>query len=256
MELKTFYEQSYTRGGERGGLYADWRALSAVGKADHVLALTPMPLRAGDPRVLDIGCGDGALIAELARREPGWRFAGVEIAEAAVELAAGRCPRADVRAYDGETLPWEAGAFELAVLSHVLEHVPDPASVLAEAARVAAYVIVEVPLEDNISARRGAKRAVADDVGHIQRFSRDNVARIAADAGLRVAADVVDPLGREVHTFFADTALQQARGTVKWLARSGINTVAPAAAQRLFTVHYACRCEPAATTARYASSVR
>ena len=249
MELKAFYEDSYTRGGDRGELYARWRALSAVGKADHVLALSPKALRAAESRLLDIGCGDGALIAELGRRQPRWQFAGVEIAEAAAELAAHRCRDADVRVYDGETLPWEAGAFELAVLSHVLEHVPDPVAVLREAARVATCVIVEVPLEDNLSARRGVKRAVADDVGHLQRFSRGSVADVSAQAGLRVAAEVVDPLGREVHTFFAETPAQRARLTAKWFARSAINTVAPGSAQRLFTVHYACRCEPAVASA-------
>jgi SAM-dependent methyltransferase len=252
MELKAFYEDSYTRGGDRGEVYAHWRALSAVGKADHVLALTPIPLRSWETRLLDIGCGDGALIAELARRQPGWQFAGVEIAEAAVELAADRCRDADVRVYDGEALPWDADAFELAVLSHVLEHVPDPAVVLREAARVAECVIVEVPLEDNLSARRGVKRAVADDVGHLQRFSRRSVAYVAEQAGLRVAAEVVDPLGREVHAFFAETPVQRARLTAKWLARTGINTISPETAQRLFTVHYACRCEPAVVPARTA----
>lgn len=244
MELKTFYEDSYTRGGERGGLYAGWRALSAVGKADHVLALAPRLPEAGKTRVLDIGCGDGALILELARRRPQWQFAGVEIAEAAVAIAAGRCRDADVRIYDGATLPWDAGAFDLAVLSHVLEHVVEPVAVLTEAARVAASVIVEVPLEDNVSARRASKQPVAEHVGHIQRFSRAGVARIAEQAGLRVAAEIADPLGREVHTFFARTPLQRAQGTAKWLVRAGVNTVAPGTAQRLFTVHYACRCEP------------
>lgn len=251
MELKTFYEESYTRGGDRAEHYADWRALSALAKADHVLALTPIPLYAGETGVLDIGCGDGALIAELARREPHWRFAGVDIAEAAVTLAAGRCPQADVRIYDGETLPWGDGTFEVAVLSHVLEHVPDPAAVLDEAARVAMNVIVEVPLEDNISARRRSKRAIADDVGHLQRFSRRSVAYVADRAGLRVTAEVIDPLGREVHTFFAETARQETWATAKWLTRATITAVAPQTAQRLFTVHYACRCEPVgARTAR------
>ncbi len=251
MELKTFYEDSYTRGGDRGGLYADWRALSAIGKADHVLALTPKRLWAGKTRVLDIGCGDGALLLELDRRRPEWRFAGVEIAEAAVELVAGRCPDADVQVYDGETLPWDAGAFDLAILSHVLEHVPDPVAVLAEAARVAAFVIVEVPLEDNISARRASRQPIAEHVGHIQRFSRASVVQVAEQAGLSVTGEVVDPLGRQVHTFFAQTPLERARGTAKWLIRTGVSAVAPAAAQRLFTVHYTCRCEPAAaSTAR------
>ena len=251
MELKTFYEQSYSRGDDGGELYADWRALSAVAKADHLLALAPSTMRGGPVRLLDIGCGDGALIAELDRRQRGWQFAGVEIAEAAVELARGRCPDADIRWYDADTLPYERGAFDLAVLSHVLEHVPDPVAVLAEAARVADRVIVEVPLEDNISARRASKRPVAEHVGHIQRFSRDAIARVARDAGLRVTGELADPLGREVHTFFAASSADRARGTAKWLIRRSVSTVAPAAAERLFTVHYACLCEPAeAITAR------
>ena len=246
MELKTFYEESYSRGDDGGELYAEWRALSAVAKADHVLALTPRALRGRSLRLLDIGCGDGALIVELTRREPEWQFAGVEIAEAAVDLATGRCPEADIRSYDGETLPYDSGEFELGVLSHVLEHVPDPVAMLAEAGRVAERVIVEVPLEDNLSARRASKQPVAEHVGHIQRFSRGTIASAARDAGLRVTGELADPLGRAVHTFFASSSTDRARGTAKWLIRRSVSTVAPAAAERLFTVHYACVCEPAA----------
>jgi SAM-dependent methyltransferase len=245
MELRAFYEQSYSAPADEGMVYARWRALSAVGKASHVLAL------AGDrvgssARVLDIGCGDGALIAELAAHRPGWRFAGVEIAERAVEIAASRCPDADIRFYDGSALPFDRGSFDLAVLSHVLEHVTDPVAVLREAGRVAKRVIVEVPLEANVSARRAAKRGIAADVGHIQRFSAPDVAAVAREAGLSVAADVSDPLGREVHVFFAHSAGERARGRLKWLVRASVHGVAPPLAQRLFTVHYACLCEVAA----------
>src|SRR3712207_8682865 len=47
-------------------------------------------------------------------------------------------------------------------------HVPDPEPLLAEAARVARYVLVEVPLEDNRSAARPAKRAISESIGHLQ----------------------------------------------------------------------------------------
>jgi SAM-dependent methyltransferase len=247
MELKAFYERSYTRGGDNGGLYAEWRALSAVTKVDNVLSLAPSSLGGQAARVLDIGCGDGAVIAELGRRRAEWSYAGVEIAERAVELAAGRCPDADIRWYDGGTLPFAAGDYELAIVSHVLEHVIDPVSVLSEAARVATHVVLEVPLEDNLSARRAAKRGIADDVGHIQRFSREAIEAMVRRAGLRVAAERFDPLHREVHTFFTKSAAARARGNVKWLVRKLTHDASPALAQRLFTLHYACLCEPATT---------
>lgn len=41
------------------------------------------------------------------------------------------------------------GSFDLAIQSHVLEHVEYPRVVSHEAARVADYVFVEVPLELN-----------------------------------------------------------------------------------------------------------
>jgi SAM-dependent methyltransferase len=245
VELRAFYEQSYSAPPAEGMIYADWRAISAVAKAEHVLALVQERL-GSDARLLDIGCGDGALIAELAERRPRWRFAGVEIAQRAVELAAARCPAAEIRRYDGDALPYAEREFDLAVLSHVLEHVPDPVAVMREAARAAARVIVEVPLEANVSARRQAKRGIAQDVGHIQRFSRGRVAAVARAAGLAVVADVSDPLGRQVHTFFAGSAAAGARGTAKWLVRTALHRASADLAQRLFTVHYACLCEPTA----------
>jgi hypothetical protein len=61
-----------------------------------------------------------------------------------------------------------------------------------------------------------------------------------------VVADVSDPLGRDVHVFFAVSAGARVKGTVKWLVRALLHRACAPLAQRLFTVHYACLCEPAA----------
>ena len=112
--------------------------------------------RAGlHPRsTLEIGCGDGALLCELHARGFGGRLSGVEITEAAVAIARGRPEIESVQLYDGSRLPAGDGAYELGIVSHVLEHVPDPPALLAEAARACRAVVIEVPLEANLSARR------------------------------------------------------------------------------------------------------
>jgi SAM-dependent methyltransferase len=218
-----------------------WRALGARSKADHAVVLCA---RAGlRPQTLvEIGCGDGALLAELGARGLAPVLDGFELSPPAAELARARtiAGARRIEAYDGEHVPAADGAYDLAVLSHVLEHVEDPAPLLREAARVAPAVLVEVPLEANRSAARPAKRAEAARIGHIQFLDRTAVHALVADAGLTVAAELSDPLPYAHHAFFAASAPARARAALKTVVRGALWRVAPRAAERLFTVHYAC----------------
>jgi 1-acyl-sn-glycerol-3-phosphate acyltransferase len=238
-ELRAFYDRSYAATGDEMHRAIAWRAIGAQGKAERVLrGLDGRAATDGALRVLDVGCGDGALLEQLRLRRPRWRLAGTEIVQAPVRAAQERNPQADVRLYDGEHLPWPDGAFDVAVLSHVLEHVPDPAATLREAARVARRVVVEVPLEANLSAARASKRAGAARLGHLHRLARADVHRHARAAGLAVEGELTDPLPRAVHRFFATTPARRAAADARWLVRRTLHRAAPRAAERLFTVHH------------------
>ena len=237
-ELRDVYEEQYNAGSAEGIRYGQWRALCAQGKADHVVQLAR--LLAESPRlVAEVGCGDGGVLSALAARGLGERRHGFEISERAVQLAAGRPEIERVQRFDGATLPASDGAYDLGVLSHVLEHVPDPVPLLAETARACRAVVVEVPLEDNRSASRPAAQRGRDTAGHLHRFSRASVAAIAAGAGLRVAGDVADPLPFAVHSFWSEGAAARARAGAKTAVRRALFTSAPGAAERAFTLHYA-----------------
>jgi SAM-dependent methyltransferase len=244
-QLASFYDDAYTQGPADAEVYARWRALGAIGKADHVTGLCA---RAGlaPASTLEIGCGDGALLCELRRRGFGGRLSGVEITAAAVAIARER-PQIDaVALYDGAHLPDADDAHELGILSHVLEHVPDPAALLAEAARACRALLVEVPLEANVSARRAAKREHAAEVGHLQRLDRAAAREIVERVGLEIACEVEDALPLSVQRFFAATPAARATASAKWALRAGLHRLAPSLARRLFTVHYACLCVPRA----------
>jgi SAM-dependent methyltransferase len=244
-ELVGFYQRTYASDPSEVAAHARWRALGAVGKADHVVGLC---VRSGlaPASTLEVGCGDGALLCELARRGFGGRLAGVEIAPAAVEIARGREEIDAVELYDGRRLAAEDGTYDLGILCHVLEHVPDPAALLAEVARACRAVVVEVPLEDNLSARRPSRRGHSEQVGHLQRLSLAAARRIAADAGLRVARELEDPLPLEVHRFLAATPGARRAATARWALRAGLHRLSPPVARQMFTVHYACLCLPGA----------
>jgi SAM-dependent methyltransferase len=243
-QLQEFYDECYAPSVD-GETYRRWRELGAQAKADHVEVLARRIGAAGAASVLEIGCGDGAVLAELGRRGLGRRRVGLEISATGVELAARRPEIDEALAFDGLHVDAPDGAFDLAFATHVLEHVPDPAPLLAEMTRVARAVIVEVPLEDNISAHRPAARAASEAAGHLHRFSRTDIHALIAATGWRVRGELLDPLSHEVHVFGAQGTAARAKGTTKWAVRRALAAV-PALAERLFTMHYAVAATPAA----------
>jgi len=83
-------------------------------------------------RILDIGCGEGALRAALpARLAP--RTVGLD----ASATMLGAHPPPVVRA-DATTLPFAGGVFDVAVAVNVLDHLREPTLAIAEAHRVLA----------------------------------------------------------------------------------------------------------------------
>jgi SAM-dependent methyltransferase len=241
MDHARFYTDAYTvaDAGE-AERYGRWRALSADTKADHVVELCR---RVGvRPRTLvEIGCGQGALLAALAARGLAPRLDGFDLSEPAVAIARSHgIPGVTAQAFDGAHVPAGDRAYELAVISHVLEHVPDPAALLAETARIASWVLVEVPLEANRSAARAGKRAQAARIGHVQFFDRRAVRALCQTDGLRIHAELADPLSYEHHAFAATDARATLRAAMKAAARRAAWTAAPSVAERSFTVHYAC----------------
>ncbi len=238
LDQREFYEAGYTQPdaavAERRGR---WRALGARSTAAHVRALcAEAKLR---PRsMVEIGCGDGALLAALRGLSP--VFDGFELSAPAAALARRALPDARrVEAFDGSEVPAEDGTYDLAILSHVLEHVPVPLPLLMEAARVAHEVVVEVPLEDNRSARRPDKREEAARIGHLHFFDRAAVRGLIADAGLEREAELTDPLPYGHHAFFAEGAAARARAAAKWAVRTAAHRIAPRGCEAWFTVHYA-----------------
>ena len=89
---------------------------------------------------VDIGCGGGLLTEALAAR--GATVTGVDLAEDLLAAARAHLKHSklnvDYRAVAAEALAAERpGAFDLVTCLEMLEHVPDPASVVAACARLA-----------------------------------------------------------------------------------------------------------------------
>jgi len=87
-------------------------------------------------RVLDVGCGAGALTTVLAGIVGADHVAGVDPSEPFVAAARRRVPGADLRAAPAEALPFADGTFDAAVSQLVFHFVDDPLQSVAEMRRV------------------------------------------------------------------------------------------------------------------------
>ena len=96
----------------------------------------------GGQELLDLGCGIGGYSKLLADR--GRKVVALDVNEEYVAIAKGI--GVDARAFDGVTIPLPDKSVDTIFMVEVLEHIPDPGSVLAELARVARRnVIITVP---------------------------------------------------------------------------------------------------------------
>ncbi len=92
-------------------------------------------VRPGD-RVLDVGCGPGALTGELVDRVGPASVAAVDPSEPFVAAARTRHPGVDVRKASAEALPFDDDAFDTALAQLVVHFMSDPVHGLREMRRV------------------------------------------------------------------------------------------------------------------------
>jgi 2-polyprenyl-3-methyl-5-hydroxy-6-metoxy-1,4-benzoquinol methylase len=165
-----------------------WLPLQSIGPlTDTRYRLLLARLPRGLPvecRVLDAGCGPGALLERIGQRLPSADLQGIEFSPAAArhapERLRGRILVGDILAV-APTLP--PRAFDVIVCSEVLEHVPDPAAVvraLTTLAKPGATLLFSVPAGM-------AHWSVQDEAaGHLRRFDAEEFRALLAAAGLRV----------------------------------------------------------------------
>jgi ubiquinone/menaquinone biosynthesis C-methylase UbiE len=165
--------------------------------------------------VLDLGCGTGIVARAIARRPDFSGFVtGVDLsaylAEAATRLSAeeGLADLVRFEAGDTQSLGFEDDAFDAIVAHTLLSHVPDPAAVLGEAARLVrpggAVGVFDGDFSSLSFESENAEDAARDDARLIQSVSNQprimrRLPRLARDAGLSIErsfAYVLTEMGR------------------------------------------------------------
>jgi SAM-dependent methyltransferase len=129
--------------------------------------------------VLDVGCGEGVLTTEWAKRLDDRRVVGIDLEDPKLtrEWEARSRPNLQFRAEEATSLSFDDDEFDIATAIEVLEHVPEPEATLSEMARVARRcLLVSVPREPlwrGLNVARGAYwRSLGNTPGHVNHWSK------------------------------------------------------------------------------------
>jgi len=135
------------------------------------------------PRILDIGCATGKLLALL--RGKGWETTGVEIGSPQAEY--GRRKRnLDLRSLPLEENQFPTDSFDTVLASHLIEHLNDPAALIREVHRILkpqGLFFITTPNIAGFQARllQGRWRSAIFD--HLYLFSVKTLTRLLAENG-------------------------------------------------------------------------
>ncbi|MEP6755486.1 MAG: class I SAM-dependent methyltransferase [Chthonomonadales bacterium] len=159
------------------------------------------------PRILELGCADGMVTAELSEK-----FVGVEAMDASEELIAKarlRAPKAKFHAALFEEFQPEE-KYDTLILGHVLEHVENPVAILLTVSKWLApsgRMIITVPNGESIHRRIGVEMGMLefptqlndDDIriGHRRVFTIQTLRTVILSAGLNIMKEegiLVKPL--------------------------------------------------------------
>jgi len=140
--------------------------------------------------VLDVGCGEGVLTEDWARRIAVGRVVGVDLEDPALEAhwSARRRGNLEFISADAHALPFARDEFDLVAAIEAIEHVAHPAGALSEMARVARrHLLVSAPREPlwrALNLMRGAYVAgLGNTPGHIHHWSRRGLVDLLSGYG-------------------------------------------------------------------------
>lgn len=135
--------------------------------------------------LLDVGCGNGSAMIELKRR--GWKVTGTDFDDNALYNA--RRNGLEVHLGDLKTINFPDASFDAILLSHVIEHVPNPIETLKECHRILKPNGRLIAITPNATSK-GHKYFKHHWRGlevprHLQIFTPDSLESIGFQAGFR-----------------------------------------------------------------------
>ena len=190
-------------------------------------------------KIVDVGAGEGSVLAILNELEICSQLFALEISSSGLAAISARNLRKliAVKSFDGYKIPYVDKSFDLAIFTHVLEHVEHERLVLREIGRVAKRVLIVVPLEGHL--RVANSIAVSGPFGHINYSRPETVRNLLETVNFRVIRANIDCYSLDYERLIAG----RIKGMIKYATRKALLGVSVGLATSLFTYIGAFYCE-------------
>ena len=176
---------------------------------------------ADDAMVVDVGCGNGAYLAELGRRGHRGPVLGADLSEGMLKASRRALPRVHAIIADASALPLKDHTAVLVLAMHMLYHVPDPVIAIAEFRRVLTpqgRLVVGLNASDHLQELREAVGKAGRDIGLPNQAVGD---RLGLGEGEELLRRVFGSVVR--HDFLAELVLTDVEPLETYIT-SSINT--------------------------------
>jgi 2-polyprenyl-3-methyl-5-hydroxy-6-metoxy-1,4-benzoquinol methylase len=141
--------------------------------------------------ILDFGCGDGKILDEIAKLNPGANLIGTDVSDIAIKEAKKAVPNARyIKICDGGIIPLKDNSIDFIVALDVIEHVFDTENMFNELARIiksGGQILISTPfcgfIKNVLIAMIGFE-TVYDPTGpHIRYYTKKSLTRCLTDCG-------------------------------------------------------------------------
>jgi ubiquinone/menaquinone biosynthesis C-methylase UbiE len=139
-ELKEKYDSFYVDSVEKS------RYIGAIKKADNICKVV---LGQKFDTLIEIGAGEGSILSILDNTDISKELYALEISTSGIEKINSRNIKKLIEAklFDGYSIPYADKQFDLAICSHVIEHVEHPRLLLREIKRISKQQVFEIPID-------------------------------------------------------------------------------------------------------------
>jgi ubiquinone/menaquinone biosynthesis C-methylase UbiE len=162
-ELKSKYDNFYTRSED------EWRQEGAKKKSENILWVLDKYKTIN--KVIEVGAGEGSILQILDKSDLVENLYALEISTSGIDKIKARKigKLQEVKIFDGYSIPYPDNHFDLAICSHVIEHVEHPRILLREIKRISKEQIFEVPIDFSHKVDKKAEHYIG--YGHINIFT-------------------------------------------------------------------------------------